>query len=187
MAGKALFHYSCRQAWDNLTVVFTCIPLLQKFSTDCAWFTQRRCANWQMLTRLDKAEASLISGIYASSSELRWGQRLHVTSADEAERDRWLESALRQTARDFRKAEFACDGWQHVWTNWSCEIRGSARGFWASPTFKKWTPLLRKESGFWERKLLFWEKNPAFEKGAPTLRFARGRFSEERLFDFFFL
>ena len=34
---------------------------------------------------------------------------LHVTSADEAERDRWLESALRQTARDFRKAEFTCD------------------------------------------------------------------------------
>ena len=61
--------------------------------------------------------------------------------------------------------QFACDKWRHVWTNWSFEIRGSARGFWASPAFKKWnasfekrirllrkeTPLLRKESGVWER------------------------------------
>ncbi|KAM2798303.1 hypothetical protein COP1_003268 [Malus domestica] len=37
-------------------------------------------------------------------------ERLHVTSADEAERDRWLESVLRQTARDFRKAELRVMG-----------------------------------------------------------------------------
>ncbi|KAM2690187.1 hypothetical protein EV1_043395 [Malus domestica] len=37
-------------------------------------------------------------------------ERLHVTSDDEAERDRWLESALRQTARDFRKAELRVMG-----------------------------------------------------------------------------
>ena len=35
---------------------------------------------------------------------------MHVTSADEAERDRWLESELRQTARDFRKAELRVMG-----------------------------------------------------------------------------
>ena len=33
-----------------------------------------------------------------------------MTSADEAERDRWLESVLRQTARDFRKAELRVMG-----------------------------------------------------------------------------
>ena len=63
------------------------------------------------------------------------------------------------------KLPVACDEWRHVWTNWSFEIRGSARGFWASPAFKKWnasfekrirllrkeTPLLRKESDVWER------------------------------------
>ncbi|KAM1002935.1 hypothetical protein ACFX2C_003316 [Malus domestica] len=37
-------------------------------------------------------------------------ERLHVTSADEAERDRWLESALRQTAHDFRKAKLRVMG-----------------------------------------------------------------------------
>ncbi|KAM1125387.1 hypothetical protein ACFX2B_040191 [Malus domestica] len=37
-------------------------------------------------------------------------ERLHVTSADEAERDRWLESVLRQTARNFRKAELRVMG-----------------------------------------------------------------------------
>ncbi|KAM2901721.1 hypothetical protein FF1_007677 [Malus domestica] len=37
-------------------------------------------------------------------------ERLHVTSADEAERNRWLESVLRQTARDFRKAELRVMG-----------------------------------------------------------------------------
>ncbi|KAM1391589.1 hypothetical protein ACFX2I_019289 [Malus domestica] len=37
-------------------------------------------------------------------------ERLHVTSADEAERDRWLESVLRQIARNFRKAELRVMG-----------------------------------------------------------------------------
>ncbi|KAM1404928.1 hypothetical protein ACFX2I_013368 [Malus domestica] len=37
-------------------------------------------------------------------------ERLHMTSADEAERDRWLESVLRQTARNFRKAELRVMG-----------------------------------------------------------------------------
>ena len=33
-----------------------------------------------------------------------------MTSADEAERDRWLESVLRQTPRNFRKAELRVMG-----------------------------------------------------------------------------
>ena len=39
-----------------------------------------------------------------------------MTSADEAERDGWLKSVLRQTARDFRKAELRVMGADEVET-----------------------------------------------------------------------
>ena len=77
---------------------------------------------------------------------------------------RFLNWCFDKLPENFAK-QFACDKWRHVRTNWSFEIRGSARGFWASPFFEKWnasfekrirllrkeTPLLRKESDVWER------------------------------------
>ena len=72
--------------------------------------------------------------------------------------------------------QFACDKWRHVWTNWSFEIRGSARGFWASPAFKKW-------NASFEKRIRLLRKEPRLF----DLREDASSISEERLFDFFFL
>ena len=81
-----------------------------------------------------------------------------------------IDALFDKVARNFCKAEVACERCWHVRKSRSLEIRGSARGLWACL---------------------------AFEKGVPALRFVRGRLfdlwadassiSEERLFNFFFL
>ena len=88
--------------------------------------------------------------------------------------DGWMNStnyALSdKAARNFRKADGACDEWRQNWKSWS------PRDFWASPAFDKGTALLRKKSG------------SSICERAP-LRSARSAssISEERLFIFFFL
>lgn len=73
------------------------------------------------------------------------------------------------------KLPVACDEWRHVWTNWSFEIRGSARGFWVSPTFKKW-------NASFEKRIRLLRKEPRLFDLREDASFA-----EERFFYFFFL